>query len=140
VLRLQFEHPASREVLSVGPAPYFVVRGAALLAGPGEEPVGFYEDGLWHAAGRSFTAIRPDGPTAVQFQENGSRGHSDTLGPFENVMLVDGAIRHGPRLGRLLAKFDDESQTWLVYPSRKKCHAAVLSPAGVNGGTAGATG
>ncbi len=138
MLRLQFEHPASREVLSVGPAPYFVVRGAALLAGPGEEPVGFYADGLWHVAGRSFTAIKPDGPTAVQFQENGSQSCTDALGPFEHVKLVDGAIRQGPRLGRLLAKFDDESGTWLVYPGRKKCHSAVLSPAGGNGDKGGA--
>jgi hypothetical protein len=129
---LHFEHPASRDVLSVGPAPYFVVRGASLLAGPDEEPVGFYADGLWHVAGRSFTAARPDVPTAVQFQDNGSHS-GEALGPFEHVKLVDGAIRQGPRLGRLLAKFDDESQLWLVYPGRKKCHSAVLSPAGGNG-------
>ena len=128
MLRLQFEHPASPEALSVGPAPYFLVRGGALLAGPKDEPVAYYEDGLWHAAGRSFTAVKPDGPTTVQFQEDGSRC-SGPLGPFEHVKLIDGAIRHGPRLGRLLAKFDDESQLWLVYPSRKQCHTAVLAPA-----------
>jgi hypothetical protein len=115
---LQLEHPASRDVLSVGPAPYFVVRGSALLAGPDEKPVGFYEDGLWHVAGRSFTAVRPDVPTAVDFQDNGSSSCAESRGPFEHVSLVDGAIRHGPRLGRLLAKFDEESQTWLVYPGR----------------------
>jgi hypothetical protein len=135
---LQFEHPASREVLFVGPAPYFLVRGGSLLAGPGEEQVGFYEDGLWHVAGRSFTAIRPDVLTVVHFQENGSRSCSDELGPFANVTFVDGAIRHGPRLGRLLAKLDDDLQFWLVYPSRKKCHTAVLSAAGGNGGASGA--
>jgi hypothetical protein len=127
---LQFEHPASREAILVGPAPYFLVRGGSLLAGPAEEPVAYYEDGLWHAAGRTFTAVKPDAPTAVQFQEDGGRGCSDTLGPFANVVLIDGAIRHGPRLGRLLAKFDDEWRLWLVYPSRKQCHTAVLSPAG----------
>jgi len=137
---LQFEHPASRDVLCVGPAPYFVIRGAVLLAGPGEETVGFYADGLWHVAGRSFTTIKPDGPTAVQFQENDGPSCTDTLGPFEDVNLVDGAIRQGPRPGRLLAKFDDESGTWLVYPGRKKCPSAVLSPTDGNGDSECATG
>jgi hypothetical protein len=127
---LQFEHPASREVLSVGPAPYFVVRGGELLAGPGEEPVGHYQDGLWHAGGRSFTAVTPDAPTAVRFEANGGESCVEERGPFEHVKLIDGAIRHGPRLGRLLAKFDEGSQSWVVYPGRKTCHTAVLAPAG----------
>jgi hypothetical protein len=133
VLELEFEHPASRETLSVGPAAYFIVKGCRLLAGPGEQEVGFYEDGLWHVEGRSFTAARAAAPTRIDFHEDAGGSCAAPLGPFEHMKLVDGAIRCGPKLGKLLARLDEDSQQWLIYPSRKKCSAAVLSPAGKNG-------
>src|SRR5690242_18016679 len=128
MLELQLEHPASRQTISVGPASHFTVRGNRLLAGADEEEIGFYQDGLWHVEGHSFTSIKPHSPIIIYFQDNATSDPSATLGPFEDAGLVDGAIRHGPRLGRLLAKFEEDTQTWLVIPSQKKFAAAVLRP------------
>ena len=128
MLTLRFEHPTSRQTHTVGPAPYFVIRENSLRAGPGGEEVGFYADGLWHAAGHGFTAILPDAPATVHFGEDGDPS-PDPLGPFENVAVVDGAIRHGPRLGRVLARFDEDSRTWYVFAAKRRCPNAVLQPA-----------
>jgi hypothetical protein len=128
VLALLFEHPTQGERLTVGPAPYFRLAGKSLRAGPGDEEVGFYENGMWHLAGKAFLTATADSPAQVEFRHDGDPS-SGTHGPFENLKLVDGAIRHGPKSGAVLAKFDEDSQTWYSYADRKDCPVAVLTEA-----------
>jgi hypothetical protein len=129
VFELECGHPAGRETLSVGPASHFTVRGHRLLAGSEDHEVGFYQDGLWHVGNHSFTAIKARCPIILCFHDKDASAAVQTLGPFEHVGLVDGAIRHGPKLGRLLAKYDDATQTWLVYRNHHRCGTIVLRPA-----------
>ena len=128
MLSLTFEHPVHRETRAVGPAPYFRLAGNALRAGPDDAAVAVYEGGAWHVGGKSFLTVTVGEPATIRFEGDGE-GCSGTHGPFEQVKLVDGAIRCGPKLRTLLAKFDEDSQSWFIYADQSSCPAAVLSAA-----------
>ena len=127
MLALRFEHPGQGEALTVGPAPYFRIEGRSLRAGPADEEVGHYEGGAWHLGERTFLTATAESPARVHFEGDGEPC-AGAHGPFAQVRLVDGAIRHGPQSHGLLAKYDEEAQSWYVYAEQKSCPAAVLSP------------
>jgi hypothetical protein len=102
--------------------------GNRLCAGPNGIVVGSYQHGVWTVGQSVFLIITPEAPTKIQFEEDGSNC-SGEHGPFENVQLVDGAIRHGPKLSEVLARFDEKSQSWYIYADQKNCPSAILSSA-----------
>ena len=129
MLRLQFEHPVSRQVQIVGPAPYFRLSGDDLRAGPSDAVVATYRNGVWTLDGESYLTIAAEAPAAIRFEGNGNSGSGGTTyGPFERLRVVDGAIRHGPNAVELLARLDEETQAWYVYAEQKNYSVVILAP------------
>jgi hypothetical protein len=126
VLTLYFEHPLSRKSHRIGPAPYFRIIGRSLRAGPEDQEVGFYEQGMWHIGGESYITATTDAPIIVHF-EGEENSPSPAHGPLESVKLVDGAIRHGPQLMHVLARYDEGAQAWYSYPDQLEHSTAVLA-------------
>jgi hypothetical protein len=129
MIKLQFEHPVSRQVHVVGPAPYFRLTGDDLRAGPNDTIVATYSNGVWSVEGATFLTIAVEDPTALRFEENGN-GHASAAqyGPYDQLRVVDGAIRHGPNAIELLARLDETTQAWYVYPEQKNYRIVVLAP------------
>jgi hypothetical protein len=127
MLTLQFEHPVSRQVQVVGPAPYFRISGDDLRAGPSDAIVATYRNGVWTLEGDSFLTIAAEVPAAIRFEDNGNPGGS-SYGPYERLRVVDGAIRHGPNAIELLARLDERTQAWYVYAEQKNYPFVVLAP------------
>src|SRR5262249_25426731 len=114
VLTLALEVPDGRAGHRLGPAPYFRLDGGKLRAGP-------YDQGAWHVGQEVFIVCSTESPARVRFEGDGQATH----GPFERVLLVDGAIWGGPKL---LARYADRA--WYSYPDDTEFPAAVLAPAG----------
>ena len=125
MLTLHFEHPATRDDHSIGPAPYFRFAGSSLRAGPQDQEVASYAGGMWHINGRSFTTVTPQSPATVRF-ESADQSCSETYGPFDQVRLVDGFMRYGNQFKQILARLDEQSQLWYVYPAQRDCPTAML--------------
>src|SRR5437660_10767136 len=98
--------------------------GNTLSAGPQEAPVGSYQHGLWTVGTAVFLVITPEAPTMIRFEGEGD-SCSAAHGPFENVQVVDGAIRHGPKLADVLARFDEKSRSWYVQADQKTQPTAI---------------
>jgi hypothetical protein len=126
MITLQFEHPVSHQVQTVGPAPYFRITGDDLRAGPNDAVVATYRNGVWTVNGDSYLTIATESPTAIRFEGNGTPSPSQ-YGPFERLRVVDGAIRHGPNAIELLARLDEAKQAWYVYAEQKNYSIAVLA-------------
>src|SRR6516225_8949317 len=127
MLTLQFEHPVSRQVQLVGPAPYFRISGDDLRAGPNDAVVATYRNGVWTLDGDSFLTIAAEAPAALRFEGSGTDG-ATTYGPFERLRVVDGSIRHGPNAIELLARLDEGTQAWYVYAEQKNYPVVILAP------------
>lgn len=127
MLILRLQHPVSRQVLDLGPEPYFRIAGGSLRAGPSDVELGVYRQGLWAVAGDHFLTIETRSPTQVRFEEHG-QSCAGAHGPFDCIHIIDGAIRHGPGSSRLLARFVEDLQAWYVYPDQKNCPTVFLLP------------
>lgn len=125
---LRLENPVTSQVHTLGPVPYVKFVGGSLRVGPDDREVASYRDGTWHVDGDGFLSIAVGQPVTVRFEEPDNGSCAAPLGPFDHVKVVDGAIRQGPRLGRLVARLDEDAQSWYVYSDRKNCPAAVLEP------------
>ena len=126
MITLQFEHPVSRQIQTVGPAPYFRITGDDLRAGPNDAVVATYRNGVWTLDGDSFLTIASEAPAAIRFEGTGPPQGS-TYGPYERLRVVDGAIRHGPNAIELLARLDEQTQAWYVYAEQKNYPFVVLA-------------
>jgi hypothetical protein len=126
MIKLQFEHPVSRQIQLVGPAPYFRLSGDDLRAGPTDAVVATYRNGVWTLDGDSFLTIAAEEPTALRFEEEGDG--ATLYGPYERLRVVDGAIRHGPNAVELLARLDESTQAWYVYAEQKNYRIVILAP------------
>jgi hypothetical protein len=129
MIKLQFEHPVSRQIQLVGPAPYFRLTGDDLRAGPNDTVIATYRNGIWTLDGDSFLTIAADEPTAIHFEDKGPDNPvAARYGPYELLRVVDGAIRHGPNAIELLARLDERTQAWYVYAEQKNYPFVVLAP------------
>ncbi len=126
MISLQFEHPVSRQIQMVGPAPYFRLTGDDLRAGPNEAVVATYRNGVWMLEGDSYLTIACEATAALRCASNG-QPEELVCGPFERLRVVDGAIRHGPNGIELLARLDEGTQAWYVYAAQRNYREAVLA-------------
>ncbi len=126
MIKLQFEHPVSRQIQLVGPAPYFRLTGDDLRAGPSDAVVATYRNGIWTLDGDSYLTIAAEDATAIRFEGNGNGG--SLYGPYDRLRVVDGAIRHGPNAIELLARLDEGTQAWYVYAEQKNYPVVILAP------------
>ncbi len=126
MLTLRLEHPLNDQVHVVGPAPFFRIEGPTLFTGPDKRQAAVYRGGFWQANGNAFLTLTPEAPVRVEFiySEPQTAGPH---GPFEELRVVDGAIRHGPRLAALLARFDERMQAWYVCPEARNSPVVILS-------------
>jgi hypothetical protein len=124
VLSLHFEiEPGDHQAL-IGPAPYFRVAGNRLKVGPADLDIASYRQGRWHFPTGSFASITARAPAQISF-ETDACASPVISGPFAQVRLARGAIWSGD--GELVAEFEEESQTWWVYPGRVQCSGAVIA-------------
>jgi hypothetical protein len=128
MLVLRFEHPVNRQSYRVGPAPYFRIDGSALVAGPDNRVVAQYQNGTWQVGGTSFLTATAEAPARVLFTDDSQSG-AGPHGPFTELKLVDGAVRHGNGFHQLLARFDEQSQTWYAYADQRHYPIVLLSAA-----------
>jgi hypothetical protein len=128
MLTLHFDHPVSHQARRVGPAPYFRLRGDSLRAGPNDVVLGTHHRGVWTLDGECFLTITTEAPALLRFEEGGAPC-AHPYGPYDQVKIVDGAIRHGAGFSELLAKLDEVAGVWFVYAEQKNC-AEVLLTAG----------
>jgi hypothetical protein len=126
MLALRFEHPVNRQAYRVGPVPYFRIDGQALRAGPDDTVVASYQNGTWQINGTSYLTATAEAPARVDFAVDGKPG-SGPLGPFAELKLVDGIMRHGSGFHQLLARFDEQSQSWYAYADQKHYPTVLLS-------------
>ena len=112
MLTLHFQLPLSREELHVGRVPFFQITRDALVAGPDDRRVAQHEHGTWRIEDHHAVVLAVNEPVVLRFRpENGAE--AEKIGPLEHVRIVDGAIRGGPAGVTLLARFDEESQSWV---------------------------
>jgi hypothetical protein len=123
VLSLHFEIEPGEGQAVIGPAPYFRVAGNRLKIGPADLDIASYRQGRWHFPTCSFAAVTARAPAQISFETSASPMIS---GPFGQVRLAQGAIWNGD--GELVAEFEEESQSWWVYPGRVQCSGAVIAP------------
>lgn len=119
--------------LRVGPAPAFLLDGPTLRAG--DETIAAQEKGAWKHDGTTFPAVETTAPTQVRFEDE--RGFAVTLGPFDRVQLSGSGIRCGHGFGEILASFNERSQCWYEYLSRKRYATVVLEAADGRGEVSG---
>src|SRR5262249_30521698 len=124
VLTLRCDRPGHPSVPRLGPAPYFRLVGDSLRAGPEDTEVGCYRNGRWQVRGHAFLTLTTQGPAVVRFESGG------TYGPFPSVEVLAGTLWHGAKADRLLASYDEESDSWFSYPDGHHFPPVVLSPAG----------
>jgi hypothetical protein len=112
-LRLDFEAIRSGRSHTVGPVPFIVIHGRELRVGPDDELTAQYDNHQWTCRGEWFTALRISLPVRVSF------GHSERMvakGPFAQLKFVNGYLRTGHDHSALLARHDEPTGLWFVYP------------------------
>ena len=124
MLSLHFEIEPGESQALIGPAPYFRVAGNRLQVGPADLDIASYREGRWHFPTGSFTSITARTPAQILF-ETGGGSSAMISGPFAEVRLAQGAIWNGD--GELVAKFEEESQSWWAYPGHVPCSGAVIA-------------
>jgi hypothetical protein len=124
VLSLHFEIEPGEGQALIGPAPYFRVAGNRLQVGPADLDIASYRQGRWHFPTGSFASATARAPARISF-ETGVRSSPLISGPFAEVRLAQGAIWNGD--GDLVAEFEEESQSWCVYPGRVPCSGGVIA-------------
>jgi hypothetical protein len=122
VLSLHFEIEPGEDQALVGPAPYFRVAGNRLKVGPADLDIASYRQGRWHFPTGSFSSITARAPAQITFETGAS---PMIAGPFAQVRLAQGAIWNEE--GEIVAEFEEESQSWWVYPGRVQCSGAVIA-------------
>ncbi len=118
MLTFHFQTPLARDVFTVGPAPHFRLFGNTLCAGPNDQVVATYQGGYWHTEHGPFVVLTTSAPTQVRFE--GSLCDDD-YGPFDEIRLVDGAIRYGLHPGKLLATLNEQKLLWHLPAHSKDC-------------------
>lgn len=109
----------------VGPAPYFVIQGRNLCAGPGGEVVATHEHFQWDVSGRAYSGWECTEPTSIHF-ENPDGSRSGTFGPFATVRFADGhcwADKHR------LAQLHEDRELWAVKGQSREWRQFFLCPA-----------
>jgi hypothetical protein len=124
MLMMHFDGLTPAQAIVVGPAPFFRITGDRITRGPAGDEIAVYEEGMWHVGGDSFIVILTDAPTMIRFEN--ADGEAGEYGPYAALKIVDGAIRTGEGYSDLLARLDEKSQTWHVYPEGKGFPAAIL--------------
>ncbi|HZU35508.1 MAG TPA: hypothetical protein VFA18_06360 [Gemmataceae bacterium] len=123
---LCFDPLDSYESQTVGPAPYFRLEGGSLLQGPHDAEVATFNGGLWTTSKGACITIRATGPVEVRFETEG-KSCEGAPSLCCDIRLVDGSIRHGTQGEHLLARLDQATQFWHVYPNHSRCSVAILT-------------
>ena len=112
----------------LGPACRFRIEGRTLCLGPKNDEMAIYREGRWHFAGRAFAILESEVPTLVHFEDDGV-WRSSGFGPFAGVRIAGGRISHGPQFNKVLATFEEGSDSWRVESSGEHYSGVVLVPA-----------
>jgi hypothetical protein len=128
MLRLRFEHPLGGRDFITPPAPSFWTEGERLRAAPDGREVAVHHGYQWRIDGIAYITWWPLAPALIHFRSPEGLC-SGPYGPFDLLLLVDGVIRYGPDLARILAHFDEPSRSWCVGAERTLCPTMLLEPA-----------
>jgi hypothetical protein len=114
------------EARVLGPASAFQIEGRSLRFGPQDDEVAVYRDGTWTCQGGSFRVLECEVPTVVRFEDE-SVWRPSIHGPFAAVQISGGTIRHGADFQKVLARFDEETATWIVGSEGEAYSTVVLA-------------
>jgi len=89
VITLTF-HPESAESATLVRGAYFRIRSDGTLRGPDNAVSATYADGLWQLGHRRYQAFECAGP--VYLRVTGKDGRRESIGPYDVVKVVEGAI------------------------------------------------
>jgi hypothetical protein len=128
MLTLAFENPITHDSETVGPVAYYRIVGSSLREGPLDREVATYHEGTWHVGTRSFLSVRVGGPVTAEFRDGPSIPAAQ-FGPLEAATLMDGVLRYGPRLAHALARLDEDTAQWHVYPEQRDFPVLLVRPA-----------
>jgi len=117
------EDPATGERLEFGPVTFVRLDADSLQIGPQREPVARFQGGAWVTGGKCFPLLRLAGPVVLSFEEG---EHSETYGPFDDVLIVSGLVRYGSAANAILARLDQESSRWQVGWERRLYQSLVV--------------
>jgi hypothetical protein len=111
VIHLHFR-VSSNQTVTVGPAPWFRVAGNFIRQGPHGAIIGTFRRHVWEIGAENFPIYECNEPHRIRFED--SRGDAGpVLGPFSKLRVDDGTMTADDK--KIVAKFIDPSQHWLVY-------------------------
>jgi hypothetical protein len=98
--------------ITVGPAPFFMLRGPHIRRGPDNTTIALYAGDVWLVGAGRYTRIDCSGPVCLHFvDEQGER--DEAHGPFREVSIVDGMVMADDSY---VAKFLADKNAWHVFP------------------------
>lgn len=106
-MRVICSQGSAGQAVSLGPAPSYRIDRRVLYTSDGSTVFGRYAQHYWEVQGHHYTRCDCDKAASVRFE--GPNGAAQEFGPFDQVSIVDGAIRAD---GRLLATFSDDTESW----------------------------
>jgi hypothetical protein len=109
------------------PAPYVRIHGRWLCVGPNDERVAEHRDRQWVRGKFHHVTLSIDESIQICFETPGDPVLS--FGPFEKLRLTDGIMRAGSA-NRMLAHFDEASETWLVFDKKLSMANVMITPGG----------
>jgi hypothetical protein len=123
MITVEFFRPDGREAHAATSFPWVRVAGDTLLAEPSGDKIACYSGGVWTdandtAAPASASKLVVHGSTCTIRFEDDSPDDSTTLGPFERVEFLGGAV-YGQPGRRLLARLDEQSKAWYAYENKR---------------------
>src|SRR5206468_12076872 len=99
----------------IGPKPWFRIEGAELSAGPGDEPLGRFENHQWKIEEQCFTSFTLDDASSLRF-EDPNAGVTRGEGPFGHLRFADGTLYADDTQ---VATFDFQSAVWRSFADGK---------------------
>ncbi|HET6882061.1 MAG TPA: hypothetical protein VFI31_17980 [Pirellulales bacterium] len=124
MLNVYFENVITRYRKRLAPVTALKILGTSLLDGQ-NAVLAVYQAGLWRINGDHFFVVGVETPASIHFENATVR--SETMGPYNQSWLVNGAIRAGQSQELALARLDEQSGAWHVYADRTFWSAAVFT-------------
>jgi hypothetical protein len=118
--------PVCESAPTFGPASAFQIEGRVLRFGTNENEVAVYRNGKWVCRSGTFTVLESETPVVVRFEDE-RVWRPSVHGPFTSLQIANGAIRHGPGFVRVLAEFDEPTESWMVGVDGESYACVVLA-------------
>jgi Rrf2 family protein len=111
--------------LELGPAPYFRVKGLALLEGPFDRPLAVLRDGLWVVGSERYRVLSYPGKILIHFQQQG-RECAAARGPLLDVQVEANLVLHGDQQSPCVASLMPQRACWKLSHARRLCESIIF--------------